>query len=195
METMTGFGRKQAWLAVRDRDPAAVIEALDATDLGPASWFNAVDLAYLTDDRVLVTPPLKGADGAQWTLVAGQWLARSESGAKANVVALSSTLDTEVQFFSTYRQEEHHRWQRAVSGDLVRAFGYVGRTGEVTGWFGEPDEAERALGVPAELPDDEDAGLLIGEADVLKLAGAWSVDPGALDGRPAEARPHVASVT
>src|SRR3569833_3121025 len=100
METMTGFGRKQAWLAVRDRDMGAVIEGLGLPALGPASWFNAVDLTYLTDDRVLVTPPMDGADGARWTLVAGQWLARSG----VDVVALSSTLDTDVQFFSAVRR-------------------------------------------------------------------------------------------
>src|SRR3712207_5549749 len=68
---MVGFGGKQAWLAVRDTAAAAVLDALGLRDLGEVPWREGVDLAYLTDDRVVLTPPLAGAGGAAWTLAAG----------------------------------------------------------------------------------------------------------------------------
>lgn len=192
-DRMVGFGSKQAWLAIRDGEPARVMEALGLRDLGPVPWRQGVDLAYLTDDRLVLTPPLPGAGtaaGARWLLVAGRWLLRA--GARVDVVELSAVLGTEVQLFATYRVGESHRWERAVDGELVRAFGYVGETGEVTEWRGEPDETERAIG----LPDGEDEAddLLVSERDVLRMAGAWSVDPSALDGGPAPGPLRAAAV-
>ncbi|GAA4589223.1 hypothetical protein GCM10023107_12100 [Actinoplanes octamycinicus] len=96
------------------------------------------------------------------------------------MVALSTALDTEVQYFATHRVTELHRWQRAVKGDLVRAFGYVGQTGEVTSWFGEPGPAEREAGLPGTL--DDESTVLVAERDVFRVAGAWSIDPTTLTG-------------
>lgn len=182
-ETMIGFGRKQAWLALRDVDPAAVAAPLGLRDLGEVSWRSGLDLAYLTDDRVVLTPPLADPRGAHWTLVAGRWLLRGYP--TSDVVALSAALGTEAQLFATYRVSEAHRWVRAVDGVLVRAFGYVGEAGEVTEWRGDPDEAEAAVGLPpiAGTGVDGDTDLVLSEHDVLRVAGAWSVDPTSLAGR------------
>jgi hypothetical protein len=113
--------------------------------------------------------------------VAGRWLLRPD--VTVDVIDVSARLHTEVQFFATHRVTELHRWQRAVDGDLIRAFGYVGQTGEVTTWHGEPGPAERAAGLPAEL--GEETTVLVGEKDVLTVADAWSIDPTTLTGRPA----------
>jgi len=180
-DVMVGFGGKQAWLAVRDGDPEQVLAALGLRDLGEVSWRDGVDLAYLTDDRVAVTPALQCRRGGDWVLAAGRWLLRPD--VPVDVVGLSAALHTEVQYYATHRVTEMHRWQRAVDGDLKRAFGYVGQTGEVTTWFGEPDPAERTAGLPAAL--DEDTTVLVGEKDVLAVADAWSIDPTTLTGRPA----------
>jgi hypothetical protein len=210
--SMVGFGPKQAWLAIRDREVDAVIAALGLRDLGSVSWHQGIDLAYVTDDRVAVTPPLAGTDGRSWVLVPGRWWLGSD--ARPSVAALSAELHTEVQFFSTFRVTESHRWERAVDGVLVRAFAYVGQTGEVTLWWGDPDEHERALGLPesepvagqgdddprdpdddfgydptgAERDDAKDDGrvdILIDESSVMRLAAAWSIDPTSLEGLPA----------
>jgi hypothetical protein len=175
---MVGFGPKQAWLAVRDGDPAAVRAALGLRDLGPVSWRVGVDLAYLTDDRVILTPPLAGADGSRWLLVTGYWLWRATDRVPA--ARLSAELDTEVQRYATHRVAERHEWERAVRGRLVRAFAYVGESGELVRWIGDPDPAELALGLPAEPAEPDD--ILVGESDVMRLAGRWSVDPTTLDG-------------
>src|SRR5690349_8303120 len=150
---MVGFGPKQAWLAIREGDVTKVLDALALRDLGPVSWRDAVDVAYLTDDRLLLTPLLPGVNGARWLLVAGRWLLRPQ--VTVDVVELSWMLGTEVQFFSTYRVVEAHRWERAVNGELVRAFAYLGETGQVERWIGEPDAVERALGLPADVNGDD----------------------------------------
>ena len=183
---MVGFGGKQAWLAVRagagpEIDAARLIAALGLRDLGTVSWRDGIDLAHLTDNRVAVTPPLPGARDTHWILAAGRRLMLP--GTSADVVELSATLHTEVQFFATHRVTELHRWQRAVDGELIRAFGYVGQTGEVTSWHGDPDPAEREAGLPAVL--DPETSVLVSENDVLKVADAWSIDPSTLSGRPA----------
>jgi hypothetical protein len=178
---MVAFGRKQAWLALRETDPVGVVTTLGARDLGAVSWRDGVDLAYLTDDRLIVTPPLPGAGGAAWTLVAGRWLLRDD--APLSLELLSGQLDTEVQFFASYRVGERHRWGRAANGSLRRAFGYRGDIGEVTAWYGVPDRAELDIGLPA--GPDPDADVLVSEQDVMRLAYAWSIDPTTLDGQPA----------
>ena len=175
VDVMTGFGGKQAWLAVAGSEPEAVREALGLRDLGAVPWRDGWDLAHLTDDRVAITPALPGARGT-WVLAFGRRLMLRGP----DVVAISAALATEVQYFATHRVTELHRWQRADSGDLVRAFGYVGQTGEVTSWFGTPDAAERGAGLPADL--DPEASVLIAEQDVFRLAGAWSIDPTTLSG-------------
>ncbi|MEV6491368.1 hypothetical protein AB0M20_22560 [Actinoplanes sp. NPDC051633] len=179
METdvMVGFGGKQAWLAVRAGDPetssagsAAILAALGLRDLGTVRWRDGIDLAHLSDDRVAVTPPIDG-----WTLAVGRYLMQ----APLDLPGLSATLDAEVQFFATHRVSEWHRWQKAAGGLLIRAFGYVGQTGEVTSWFGDPDPAEPLTAY------DEDTTVLVAEQDVFAVAAAWSIDPTTLDGRPA----------
>ena len=66
---------------------------------------------------------------------------------------------------------------------LVRSVDWLGRDGELLDWRGEPDAAERQVGLPAEVEDETD--LVVGEADVLRIAAVWSLDPTTLDGRPA----------
>ncbi|MFI5497326.1 hypothetical protein [Actinoplanes sp. NPDC051859] len=221
-DVMVGFGGKQAWLAVRDGDPERIIAALGLRDLGAVPWRDGIDLSYLTDDRVIVTPPLPDARGTRWVLAAGRYLMRPTT--VLDLPDLSRRLGTEVQFFATHRVTEAHRWQRADDGALVRAFGYVGQTGAVTTWFGDPDPAERAAGLPPAYEaegaldesmlgalDDELELLLRGEAvggadsstgtvlvseqDVLSVAGGWSIDPTGLDGRAAPGPLRVGAAT
>lgn len=142
-----------AWLAVRDGDPAA---ELGLTELGEVDWRAGVDLAYLTDDRLIMTPPVDG-----WRLVLGMALLKD----RPDVTGLSAALDTEVQFFSSHRGLQVYRWQRALSGDLLRSF---------TSTDGEIDE----LGEASDL--ERSFGALVDDGDVHRVAAQWSVDPGTL---------------
>jgi hypothetical protein len=184
---MVGFGYKQAWLAIRTTDAAPVLAELGLRDLGEVSWRTGVDLAYLTPGRLAVTPPLPGAGGAGWTLVAGTWLFTEP----VDLALLSRTLGTEVQRFATHRVVEAHEWSRAVDGRVVRAFAHLGERGELTEWLGDPEPVEREIGLPPAV--DDDTFLLVGEDDVMRVAGAWSVDPTSLDGEPAPGRLRMAA--
>jgi hypothetical protein len=180
-EPMVGFGGKQAWLAVRGDEPQLVGALLGLHDLGPVTWRTGIDLAYFTDDRVMLTPPLPGAGDTAWVLAVGRWFARPDS--TVDVQGLSAALDTEVQYFATDRSLQRHRWQRARGGTLLRSFDHLGREGELLDWRGEPDAAEREAGLPPTIDDQTD--ILVEEADVLRVAAAWSIDPTTLDGHPA----------
>jgi hypothetical protein len=169
---------------VRDGEPSGLAAALGLRELGPVPWRAGIDLSYLTDDRIAMTPPLTGADGSRWLLATGQWLLLH--GARSDIAGLSVRLGTEVQRFATNRVIEFHEWSRAVDGEFVRVFGYVGTSGQVTDWLGDPDETEASLGLIKDPDDyDEPPSLLIGEEDVMLMAAAWSVDPASLDGEPA----------
>jgi hypothetical protein len=123
---MVGFGYKNAWWAVRDTEPQQVIAALGLRDLGPVPWRTAVDLAYLSDERLLVTPPLPGAADAHWVIAAGRWLLVDT--APVDATQLSALLNTEVQAFATHRVVELHSWQLAA-GSGQRAVYWSGRSG------------------------------------------------------------------
>jgi hypothetical protein len=180
-EAMVGFGYKQGWLAVRDGEPDKILGVIGGHAVGTMGWRAGLDRAYTNDDLVVVTPQLPGADGAPWTLVAGRYFLINEQWVDA--AELSRALGGEVQFFATYRVRELHRWARAVDGVTVRALRYVGETGEVTEWRGEPDQTELQIGLPPTYDPEHD--VLVSEDDVMRLAAAWSVDPTSLDGRPA----------
>jgi hypothetical protein len=166
------FGYKTAWIAARSTDAARVIRALDLRGTAPSTGEAGVDASYEDHDagygrKVFVTRPIDG-----WTLAVstgffrhaddnppsfGDWIAR-----------LSAELGCEVQYFSTHRVVETHCWARAVDGELQRAYGYSGASGEVMVDFGEKTEEEAE---DLSLPD---------EGDVMTLAGQWSVDPSVL---------------
>jgi len=179
--TMVGFGYKTAWLAVRDGEADAVLAELGARTVKSVDWRSGLDRSYVSDDRLVATPPLPGAQDASWLLVVGRrLLLRPEL---ADPVALSERFDTEVQYFASHRVTEYHRWTRAVRGILVRSFAHLGEDDETTEWFGDPDETERAIGLPETAPGEDDT-LLVDESDVMRIASAWSVDPTSLDGQP-----------
>jgi hypothetical protein len=186
MTAMVGFGYKTAWLAIRDGDTDRVLAELGAAPVKAVDWRSGLDRAYVSDDLLVVTPLVAG-----WRLVTGRWLLLRET--RVDPVELSERLDTEVQFFATDRVSEYHRWTRAVKGILVRSFAHLGETGQTLVWLGDPDDAERAVGLPEALEpgpngidDDDSPSMVIGEQDVMHIAAAWSLDPTTLDGRQAE---------
>jgi len=194
-EVMVGWGPKQAWLAIGNDDAesptvALLCEYLGLDDLGTVAWRAGIDLVHFTDDRLVVTPRLEDVRGGHWLLVVGRWLART--GASFDIEELSAVVGSAVQFFATDRVQERHRWQRAEDGKLLRSFDYLGRDGEILDWQGDPDAAELALGLPSMADDESD--LIVGESDVLRLAGVWSIDPAMLDGQPAPGPVRVAAV-
>jgi hypothetical protein len=190
---MAGFGYKMGWLAIRDGRLRDVLDVLGGRIVGAGDWQEGVDRAYEEADIVVATPLLPGAAGEAWLLVAGRWVGADS----IDTAALSDALDCEVQLYVTHRVVEGHRWERALGGALVRWFEYV--DGEVTRWHGDPEDVELAIGLPRRFDIERDSesdnwGVAVGEQDVMRVAAAWSIDPTALEGRPASAPLTVAQL-
>jgi hypothetical protein len=157
------FGYKTAWLAVRDAEPDAVVEALALENTEPVEWEDGVERAHARG--VFVSPRTGG-----WVFALHQgW-----HDEPPDLAGLSRTLGTEVQHFATHRVVEAHAWTRAEAGRVTRAVRVVGETGEESE-LGERTHAEQGL----ELED-------VDEETVLAIAGAWSIDPRTLGRVPSE---------
>jgi len=120
--------------------------------------------------------------------------------------ALSARFE-DVQFFGSYRVVDFCAWARVRRGAPVRVFAWFGSDGECIANEGAQTPEERALGLidlglrePPEARDymrerlgeamrvEEATGrapserAMPGEEDVVRLAGAWSIDPVELEG-------------
>lgn len=177
------FGYRLGWLAVKGRSPEEIAAALALRQLRAVPWREGVEA--VTEDgagQYFLTPELDG-----WVLVAAEDLlsepassATAPAELAARIAQLSRELG-EVQAFATYHVIEYHHWMRASRGTLLRAYAYLGESGEVWLDEGAPTPEEQAL------RGGED--WTPGEQDVMALAARWSVDPSNLEGHPAGALP------
>ena len=167
------FGYKCTWLAVRTRDTAAVMKHLGLSRVRRSGWTAGIEEAYA--GSVFVTPPV-----GEWTLVASNGL--PALGWPADARRLNELLQGlsrrfgEAQYFATHRVSESHAWAIARVGVVVRAYAFVGDKLEVSLNSGSqtPQELNLNVGVadPRKHPPDEE--------DVMRLAGALSLDPSKL---------------
>lgn len=188
------FGYKMSWLAVRG-EPPQVMQALAIAEPRDVSWGEALRvvsiLAYPQPQiRVFVTPAIAG-----WTLVVGWALPQLDRGMSDSFLRLTRALAPfeRACFFATHRVVEGHAWAIIERGEIVRAFCYVGESGEVLVNEGAQTADEQSLGLPAlgglgpaEATEAlfaaaEEGGELPTEEWVATLAQKWSVNPTALD--------------
>lgn len=187
-EHAVSFGYKSQWLAVRTDDPTAALKSLGASNFREVGWSQGVGAP---EGEVFATPPLDG-----WVLVVGAFpeiLGEGDEMAVALVSKLSSELGTEVQYFGTHRVVEYHAWVRAKTGEVSRAYAYLGERGETLFRMGEQSAEEKALGFnffDNKSPEAEDDAYwerddlsYPDEEDVMKVAGQWSINPAELEER------------
>ncbi len=168
------FGHKCAWLAVHNVEPERVVHALGLQHPRAAGWpegtGNGCDPASRS---VFVTPRVDG-----WVLAIGATLPRVGGPAGDQLtswlVTLSHDLGTTVQYFATDQVIDYHAWAWADDGTLHRAYGYFG---EVVLNKGDLTEEERTLGLIYQTKKVQHTQ----EADVLALAGKWSLNPTQLE--------------
>jgi hypothetical protein len=178
------FGPKTVWIAVRDRSPDQVADALRLSEREPMPWGEGVLRAHR--DGVFVCP-----DAGGWTLALGHGMPWSSyfpaepTAFCAWLRELSSVLG-EVQFFSTHRVPDTHQWARATDGEIIRA--YMFGDNWVRLFIGDPTTGELELGVGLRpqpdgvesWTDEEWANFYETtpcEYHVWELAGKWSIDP------------------
>ena len=110
MSGLEPFGPGSAWLAVRGKPQAEVVEALGLT----GGRFVGVDEAVraTASGATAVLPPMPGVDG-RWTLVVG---GDATGLSRRRVEMLSAMMSTQVQAFASSPEEGHH-WLIAERGD------------------------------------------------------------------------------
>ena len=191
MGTVEGFGHKNVWFAVRGGDPRALAAALALEVVGPCEWHDGLAAAYDSGSgHVWITPEVDG-----WVLCVGTGLFphAEETTFAVTTERLGRLLGTEVQFFGTHRVVESHAWARATADGLQRAYMYVGDKGETVADIGALSREESALGFrffDERSPEASRDGYweredleFPNEDHVMRLAGRWSIDPAALEGR------------
>lgn len=184
------FGYKMSWIAVRTRDTARLIKALDVVDFARATWSDGIREIYderTPTRRIFITPPI-----GDWTLVAGLSLPHPLGPAFIDkctplITRLSQTFG-ETHYFFSFPLLDFFAWAKAKDGDLVRAFacgdeGIIWNRGRLTA-----EERELSLkffelrGIEDRHGDlGGDMQMMPTEDQVLRLAGRWSVDPSRLD--------------
>jgi hypothetical protein len=82
----------------------------------------------------------------------------------------------EAHGYATHRVVEYHHWIMAKDGQVVRAFAYLGESGEILSNVGTVTDSERRLPF-ADQPTDE---WMPDEDDVMTVASGWSFDPSKL---------------
>ena len=180
------FGYQMAWLAIRTRDTAAVVEALGLGSVQPCNWNAGIGTVYdprLGQNTIFVSPPVNG-----WTFVVGlplpQPIGRAFVDKATPLLAGLGSRFSEVQFFVAFPPVDLFAWARLIDGRLVRAFA-IGDSGII--WNkGKTTREERSLGLKLfELRGVRDrrgdaGGPLIlhpTESHVMQLARKWSLDP------------------
>ncbi len=191
------FGYKTQWLAIRGVDPRRVVEALELVDARPSGWREGIAAGY--GESVFVSPSIDG-----WILVVGSSLPsfdtkHGDEPLRSLLVELSRSLDTEVQYFGTHRIVEYHAWARADRGRLLRAYAYIGESGATVIDEGLQTNQEQAIGFRLfdERAPEADVDAYRERTDiswpdeesVMRVAGAWSINPTTLDGWEQETGP------
>ncbi|MGQ0673890.1 MAG: hypothetical protein ACT4N2_13585 [Hyphomicrobium sp.] len=184
------FGCSMAWIAIRSRDTAAVMDALGLTSVSICNWNAGIGTVYdakLGENHVYVSPPV-----GPWTFVVGLPLPHPVGRSFADkctplLVSLGGRFP-DVQFYFSYPPLDFFAWARMLDGRLMRAFA-IGDEGIL--WSkGRLSREEKALGLKLyELRGVKgrrgDAGgemiLHPTEDHVLGLAARWSLDPTRLD--------------
>lgn len=166
------FGYKSSWLAIRTDSPDGVTTAMQLRGVLESNWRLGLEDAY--GGGVFVTPNCKG-----WVLVVSSNLpelspTKRDDRLTPLIKRLCKKFD-DVQYFGTHRVVQYSGWLRAKDGKIVRRYGYVGDKGFTICDEGSPTVEEKKL----RLAFDETTHPT--EDDVMKLAGAWSIDPTKLD--------------
>lgn len=172
------FGYKTGWIAAHTDDTAGLANALGVVGQQPAPWSSGVAEAY--GGGVFVCPTVDG-----WTLAMGAGIL---TGDDIDLAAVSRTMGTEAQLFRTHRVVEHHEWARAIDGQIIRNFSYIGESGEITKNEGpatrtelmEPAAAHCAELAVGTIPFDDT--VFPDESTVITIAAGWSLDPTTLHG-------------
>ena len=198
------FGYRMAWLAIRTRDTARVADVLGLQMLQNANWRTGVGTIYddrLGESHIYIAPPVNG-----WTFVIGlslpQPLGRGFVDKTTPMLLDLAGNFPEAQYYLSYGPVDFYAWARVLDGRLVRAFA-IGDEGVI--WNkGKASKEERGLGLKlTEVKGVRGRKSDIGppmpvyptEAQVMHLAGCWSLDPTSITAAKADSQVGIVCAT
>jgi hypothetical protein len=172
------FGYKSWWYVVKTTQ----------TD-GLAKYIKGLDNNFLRDS-LFRAPGWQvniSADYNGWTFLICELSGDSVddcNNLKTFLIQLSKEF-TEAQFFGTHRVVEYHCWAKAINGDLIRMYSYLGERGENICITGLPTEAESKYNLENTLNDiirddnyyEMNNITFADESIVMEIADKWSYDP------------------
>jgi len=186
------FGYKMSWLAVKTQDTERLSRVLGIGSGRTANWADGIASVYSevgTDNDIFISPPV-----GEWTFVVGVALPHPLGASFLDkctplLEELSSKFG-EAHYYFSFPLLDFYAWAKAVDGQMVRAFatgdeGIIWNRGRLT-----PEERKLNLrffelrGISSRKGDVGGNMMLVPtEAQVLELAGRWSLDPSRLDER------------
>ncbi|WP_059171673.1 hypothetical protein [Bacillus sp. FJAT-27445] len=169
-----GFGYKSQWFAVKTENSIEIAEELSLTNIQAANWSTGLEGAY--DGYYFVAPPVKG-----WTIVVNSFMPDLTDPTDENPLYTLQKLSEKygvAYYFGTHRTVEYHAWAKAINGEIVRVYGYLGESGEtLINQGGLTSEELQHNFVYTEFDQDHEEPLLPDEEHVLKLSKEWAIDP------------------
>ncbi|WP_316572239.1 hypothetical protein [Neobacillus sp. YIM B06451] len=167
-----GFGYKSQWYAVKTENTDEVAKELNLTSIQAANW--ATGMWGAQEDYYFVTPPVRG-----WTIVVNSFMpdiSDSTDDGPLKTIQYLSRKYGEAYYFGTHRVVDYHAWAKAINGEIVRAYGYLGESGETLINQGKLTSEELIHNyVYTEL--DHEEPILPDEEHVLTLSKEWAIDP------------------
>lgn len=166
------FGYKTSWLCIKSDSPEEVIEALDLKNAAPANWQSGMSQS----DKIFVSPAVKG----YVLVVRYDTFQGADADGEINALGNIAKSFTEMQCFATHRVVDFHTWAKFTGGALVRAYGWLGASGEVYLNDGALTLEEEELGFDNFIQSDEDDWDEVDfpdEESIIDIAAAWGVDP------------------
>lgn len=159
------FGYKSTWIAARTSDSQALADSLGLKECTKCSWADGIANAY-SRLGVFVTPQVN-----EWTIAVGNLPEAGQERFLPYLMEISARFG-QVFYFGTHRVVDYQAWAIAEQGQVRRAFGWLGESGEFLLNEGDrtPQEIELGTGVEdfENAPDEE---------TVLTLASCWVLDP------------------
>lgn len=150
-DTPLSFGYKIQWYAIRTADTAEVAEAFQLDQPQPANWQTGLTAAF--QGYYFISPPLAG-----WTLAVNAFMPDLGAAGADNPLETIKRLSSrfgEACYFGSHRVVDYYAWAKAVNGELIRAYSYVGESDEVLVDEGAPTAEERDNGLIFAGADDE----------------------------------------
>jgi hypothetical protein len=167
-----GFGYKSQWIAVKTTKTEEIAKELNLTNIQAANWSTGIEGAY--EGYYFISPPVKG-----WTIVVNALmpdLTDSSSEMPLNIIQKLSAKYEEAYYFGSHRVVEYYAYAKAVKGELVRAYAYLGESGETVINLGELSSKELIHNFNFTDLDDEDPHLP-DEEHIIVMSKEWAIDP------------------